>query len=545
MAEEQDITLNIKIDAAASASTVKELRTSLKDLKNQLDQVPAGSAGFTKLTKSINDTEGKLGDLNDSFNTLTGSGVERTTKSFGLLKEGFSTFDAGKIKAGFSGIGAAMKAIPIFLIVEGIRYLVENFEELSKGSGLVATVLKAIGKIVEELKLAFNSLTDAIGATNTELDRLSDAIDKGLVNTNAYLSEFNHNLDNQIKLAKIAGESTVEFEKQKQLAIIASNKYIVEQLILLVRSGKELSEEQTKQLKASMQAIQDAGVERKVIVEKAHQDALAVQQKHAADRKALQDKEDAEIAQRAQARAEFIDEQITLGLQAELKAAQAKVDYNKAVDEELDRIRTEKYRKDQEALAAGEQQDIDSNAKRIEGYKKTEQSKLEITKQALAAGQAITDLVFAHQLKQAKGNAAKETEIRKKQFNVNKAFGIANSIIDGVGAIQKALNNPYPLNIILAVLTGVLATANTIKIATSKFEPDSGGGASADTGALSAPAPVVPSPNNSTTKIKDDGTVGTDKERIAQPTVKAIVVETDVTSSQKRINTIEESAKFG
>jgi len=542
MAAEEDITLNIKIDAAASASTVKELRTSLKDLKNELDKVPAGSEGFKKLTKSINDTEGKLGDLNDSFNTLTGSGVERTTKSFNLLKEGFTTFDGGKIKAAFSGIGAAMKAIPIFLIVEGIRYLIENFNELTEGSGLVATILKSVAKIVEEVKGAFNDLTDAIGATNTAMDKWAENVKKGVGEGKDILDGFNSSMDNSIKLAKANGEATIKYEKAKQDAIIVTNKLIVQQYIALVEAGHKLTEEERKQITTSLQLIKTANVEKQVLdinhkkeledkqkthldnLRKLKKDADAQTLKDAAEFKALQDqfrKED----EAAEIKAEQDKE-------ARIAASMEKSLYNSNY------LKEQAIKNDEDEVAA--------HKKGQEEKRANMQKTLDGTKQALQMTQALTDMAFAHQLKMAKGNAAKETEIRRKQFNVNKAFGIANSIIDGVGAIQKALNNPFPLNIILAVLTGVLATANTIKIASAKFDDGGGASAAADTGNLSAPAPVVPSPNNSTTKIKDDGTVGSDDKRINQaPVVKAVVVETDITSSQKNVNTIEESAKFG
>jgi Flp pilus assembly pilin Flp len=542
MAAEEDITLSIKIDAAASASTVKELRTSLKDLKNELDKVPAGSEGFKKLTKSINDTEGKLGDLNDSFNTLTGSGVERTTKSFNLLKEGFTTFDGGKIKAAFSGIGAAMKAIPIFLIVEGIRYLIENFNELTEGSGLVATILKSVAKIVEEVKGAFNDLTDAIGATNTAMDKWAENIKKGVGEGKDILDGFNSSMDNSIKLAKANGESTIKYEKAKQDAIIVTNKLIVEQYIALVEAGHKLTEEERKQITTSLQLIKTANVEKQVIDINHKKQLNDDYQKHLDEKKKLDDKafqdyktaaekQDSEIKQRALDLRAWMKEQAA----EDRKALETKTEEVKYFDDDATTTIIGNYDKQ-----------VTANKKAEEEKRANMQKTLDGTKQALQATQALTDMAFAHQLKMAKGNAAKETEIRKKQFQVNKAFGIVNAVVDGVGAVQKALNNPYPLNIVLAVLSGVLAAANVAKIASTKFEPDSGGSASADTGSLSAPAPVVPSPNNSTTKIKDDGTVGSDDKRINQaPVVKAVVVETDITSSQKNVNTIEESAKFG
>ena len=84
----------------------------------------------------------KIGDLKDSTKSLQGSGVEKSAQSFRLLGDGFKNLDLDKIKIGFQGLGAAMKAIPIFLIVEGITYLIRNFDELSEGNGIVAKSLQ-------------------------------------------------------------------------------------------------------------------------------------------------------------------------------------------------------------------------------------------------------------------------------------------------------------------------------------------------------------------------------------------------------------------
>ena len=73
--------LEIKIEAAEAAKTVGDLRKSLKGLIDQQATVAQGSDEWKKLTKAINETEGKIGDLQDSFATLKGSGIERATAS--------------------------------------------------------------------------------------------------------------------------------------------------------------------------------------------------------------------------------------------------------------------------------------------------------------------------------------------------------------------------------------------------------------------------------------------------------------------------------
>lgn len=128
-----DVNVKVKIDNAEASKSLRELNKSLKELVSAQEQVAAGTPEWKKLRDAINETEGRIGDLQDSFGTLRGSGVERLTASTSLLTEGFQKFDTGKIKIGLQGIGAAMKAIPIFLLIEGVRLLIENWDDLVKG----------------------------------------------------------------------------------------------------------------------------------------------------------------------------------------------------------------------------------------------------------------------------------------------------------------------------------------------------------------------------------------------------------------------------
>ena len=155
-------------------------------------------------------------------------------------------------------------------------------------------------------------------------------------------------------------------------------------------------------------------------------------------------------------------------------------------------------------------------------------------------------MYFAQQLKSAKGNAEKEREIKKKQFNVNKAFGITNAVIDGVRGVQAALAQGPPLGYVFAALTAVMAAINVAKIASAKFDDSGassgGGGADIAMGSVGASAPTITQPNNTVTKLDENGEIN--KAKAEQPVVKAVVVETDVTDSQKRVNSIKESATF-
>lgn len=126
-----DIQLTTSIETANSAKSLRELNKGLKDLIALQGQVGSGTADFKKLQDAINKTENRVGDLKDSFQTLRGSGVERANASISLFREGLLNADTEKLQIGLHGIGAAMKAIPIFLLIEGARLLFENFDKVT------------------------------------------------------------------------------------------------------------------------------------------------------------------------------------------------------------------------------------------------------------------------------------------------------------------------------------------------------------------------------------------------------------------------------
>lgn len=126
-----EIQLDTAINTANSAKSLRELGKSLRELVALQGQVGEGTADFKKLQKAINDTEGRVGDLNDSFGTLRGSGIERVNSSLGLFRDGLNNADPSKLSIALEGLSGAMKAIPIFLLIEGIKLLVENFDKLT------------------------------------------------------------------------------------------------------------------------------------------------------------------------------------------------------------------------------------------------------------------------------------------------------------------------------------------------------------------------------------------------------------------------------
>ena len=261
-----DIKINVKTDGGEETlNTLSGIRKQIKDLKSQALEIGEGSKGFKELTQQANELQDKLDDLKDSSKSLQGTGIEKLQYSFGLLTDSFKNADFGKAKIAFQGLGSAMKAIPIFLIVEGIQYLIENFEELSKGSGFLGKAFRAIGDIIQYVIDLVYKFTDAIGLTNSAMDKQAESMVKNAEKAKTAIEDQTLAYDQQIAAAKASGKNAVDLEIAKQKYIIETNKALVEQTIAYVSQGGILTEEQKKLLTEQLKSIKAASEKIQVI----------------------------------------------------------------------------------------------------------------------------------------------------------------------------------------------------------------------------------------------------------------------------------------
>ena len=186
----------------------------------------------------------------------------------------------------------------------------------------------------------------------------------------------------------------------------------------------------------------------------------------------------------------------------------------------------------------------ETEAKKVEEAKKTEETKRSLIDAGLNAAQSMTSGFFALAQAQAGADAKKQLELKKKQFKVDKALNLVKATIDGIRSVQSALTMPPPVGYVMAAFNGVMAAANIAKIASSKFE---GGETAAPPSVAPPTAPggggggmATPPPTNfSAGSFYGLGSGGPGGKN---PTAKVIVVETDITKTQKNINKIETRA---
>ncbi len=572
-----------------------DLQKQLKVAKNDLASFASGTKEFKEAQKRVQALSSEIGDLNTQSG-LGGTGIEKLQKSFGLLGDSVGSLDFGKAKIGLQGVGAAMKAIPIFLIIEGIKYLYDNFEKLSKGSGFLGKALRFIGDVIQYVIDKFTELTDWLGLTNSALDKQGEAIQKNADKSKEALDKQVSAFDRQIAVASAAGKNTVALEKAKQEAIVKTNLIIAKQIEAFVRAGGALDDEKKKLLTASLEAIKEAKNQEKVVEIKDNKEKLEAYKKFQEDKK----KEDEKTANDLFAELNKNEDNILASQNArrerEKKEAEDLSATRKKSLEELKALQLLKDQQDSADFVANEEKLKNDKAKRIAFYNET----IDLTQQFGDSMNALFNQIESNRLSDLESkNSATLSEIEKqkkaelsvegltekqkadiaykfekqkyeqdlafakarnkaaeKAFKVNKAFQLANAVVNATQAVLGQLGSPpYSYeSIARAAAVGIIGAAQIATIAATKFNPDSTPeapsppqiSASVDTGGSgnSASEATINSGTLFSTGLGGTRQLGSGGSNNQSNEVRAYVIESDITTAQQRQNLIEQKATF-
>lgn len=633
----QETLVDVTSGAEEVATGFSKLKKELKQAKNEqadaAEKFGVGSKEWKKAAQNVGKLNEELEELKLGAQSLRGSGIERLESSMQVFRQGLTTADFGKFKIGLHGLGAAMKAIPILLIVEGVKYLIEVFNELKESGGLLGAIFKGIGTAIDAVKGAFSWVADKLGIIDLKAQNAAAAVKKFAEDSKQALDEQAKTYDYLIAKASAQGKSTVSLEIEKQQNILNTNKMLIQQLKQLEISGQELTDEQKKLMKdatdnmlASIRQIDlikekqkaddlkkqaEAQKEKDTKAKEASQKAKELRDKHLAETKQYEDQlKQLKIANikdeldrlKAQHDEELANvkatDELGLNIKRELEKkydTQRIAIINKREEEDKLRLKKEQDDKDKlekdilikeqkyydaERLAKAElrvesdKEDLQAQkvllnfkmenelsneelteSQRLLIYKKYEKEKEAIDKEAMRkrldnaktfsdTSSQLSSLVFDIQLNNVKKGSKEELEIRKKQFEVNKAFQIANAVINGAQGVLAITTVPdFTLGVMTAIrIAGQVAlTALTVaKIASTKFD-----GGSASGGGInvpSAPAPNIHPNTQPVTYLGHDGQpINNNKNNF---TVKAHVLESDVTHVQKQNQRYANQATF-
>ena len=294
-------TIDVKI------AGLNELKQQLKELESQL-----ATASDPKQMQDLSAEAGKLRSEIKAANTQlevmsSTDPFKKASNSFGIMSEQLASLDfkgaansanlfansvkgitpealGGKLKSlgsavlslgkAFMSLGAALLANPIFLIAAAIIAIVTIIGVLLNKLGLLKPILNAIGKafefvmsVIDAVVQSIKDFLDWLGLTSFAAEEAAERqaaaqekVAKAFEDKrNKVVSAYDH----EIALAQIAGESTVDLERKKQLAIIETSRAQYRALEAqrdALKAAGVLTAEQSKSINEQMRTLRE-GIE--------------------------------------------------------------------------------------------------------------------------------------------------------------------------------------------------------------------------------------------------------------------------------------------
>jgi hypothetical protein len=594
-----------------------ELRDNLKRANEQASVFAAGSP--------FEQTNNALGLMSSQIMSLDFEGAAESAKLFATAAKGINgQLIATQLKSlgsvvmtlskAFIKLGISLLTNPIFLIAAAITALVLAFTVFEGKLGKFGIVLKvAFGPLylaIEAIKLLIQGVKDLLDWMGLTAFAAEEAAEKQVAAQEKVAKSYEDKrdklvdaYDQEIRLAKIAGEDTTKIEREKQQAIIKTSEGQLAALntqIIAMRAAGNLTKEKADEMRKSMaelrKGIHEAKQEIQAInaqevadtkkkneeVEKADKDSykkrIEAAKQYGAERLAVQRLiRDLEL--------ELMQEGITkdLDLNKEKYARLIADTQNneKLLDSEKTRLKRQyeelqfeaekaiRQKYDDETQAqidlstanrvAAQQKEQEEFLKRNEDARKAEkEAKDKADAEELAAAKAKTDaLLSIEQSLYSSSAALGELFINdsKKLERFQKAQALVQIGIDTAKAISAlvAASQANPANAVTGGLAGIAQFASGIaqiltnvakakQLLTSPNASASGGGGGGSSTSAAVPS-VAPQVN-----LFGQGN-NMNNLSAAQPndqsiTVTAVVSETEITATQNKIKGIKQMSEL-
>jgi len=539
----------IQISTGNSAKSLLDLRKELKDTQVELSKTKQGTKEYQEQLEKLGAIKDDIGDLRDVIGALNPEGkVAAFSNVAGKLAGGFQA--ATGAAALFGGQSEELekqllKVQAATAFAQGIQSIIglsDAFAALKvvllSFNPVLLIAVAAVTAIAVAYKVWSENMSDAAvadAALNAELERQAKLQDN-----------INAGIQRELELKKAVGLTTKETNKAELDAQIQIYAGIRTRQILLQQINDK-SKEQSDELRKLDREEQDAY--NKILILKISGDKKIREE----EKKTREEQKQNAADRRKELEAEYA--QILKNVDVNLKARQAERDRDSQMESERraaelsgeaeyleqDRLLKEYYlnselEESQRSREIQDERDISASEKRKELAKQEADARTQAIQKGLSAAQQLSDLYFQNQLQNVEKGSAAELEVRKKAFNVNKAFQIANATINGAQAVLQALASlPPPYSFVVAAISGIAAAVQIAKIASTKFDA---GGTSAPSAGGSISAPSVATPTAPTvqpsTNLNANGTQST------TPLVRTYVLAADVTEKQndaKRIKT--------
>jgi hypothetical protein len=543
MAEQLNLSINVSGNVEESLGSIKkQLREAQNEVSALSDKFGATSKEAVNAAKKAADLRDRIGDakaLTEAFNpdakfkslttSLAGvasgfSAVQGAVGLFGkenkeLEKQLLKVQSAMALSQGLQGIGesidsfkqlgtviktqvvtafstlrGALIATGIGALTIGIGLLIANFDKVKKA---VLNFIPGLGTFIEYIGNGVQAITDFVGVTS-QADRALEKLGKTTSRTN-------EGIDQRIKLLTAQGGKEKEINA---LQVEKNNNELNALRERLALTGK-LSEEEQKRFR-------ELKVENQVLL---------------------------------------IDEQNRIKKLAEIKPKETP-------EERLSRLEAEKLK--EEAILVERQKKLQSNLAAVESEglttrgnqaviatQMTGTSVVKINEDVVKASTDYAELKAKEKKEIEVSNAMQTLDILSGIIDQNsiagKGIAIAQAIINTYQGASKAIAQGGTFGPALAAVTIAAGLLNVKKIISTpipsaKGKGSVGGGTGGGGGSISASsaAPIQPLGEQAQLTQLNQSSINA----IGNQSMRAYVVETDVTSSQQRIAAIQSRARF-
>lgn len=549
---------NIETDV----KTVKELRQALKDAKDAMVSAEQGTEEYNKALKQTSNIQHELREMQAEINA--------NADDFGQK--------LGNVSKTLAGVAGGVTAVTGAMSLLGIENEEANKKITATMTSLIG-ITEGLAKLDDGIK-GFSRLTKAIGGSSGALGKFKVAlIGTGLGALVVVLGSVIANWEEFTEAIGVSDEMLTSFGDKLQgvFNIFKEGTSRIAQTVGKLLKGDFAG---IKEIWSDFSIVEsyNKGVEKAV---KDRNDAIAVENKKAADEAAAQAK--AEADRKAAEAKRLADEALRQRQEQVKKELQAVKDNNQLELNELKQkyvngiIAEEEYQAELKRLKEEQlNNELDVLSKSLENEQLTEEEKLELKRQyALKQGE-ILDLQIKNQVKadetvteSTQENAEaqiKWSELSNKQqvdvvnqgvnamtgmlgdmFEENKGMQIALATIQMLQGIATAISGAFttktgPWDIALAAAQataiGVSGAVNISKIKNTKRTKGGNSSTSAspsiNLGALSAASRPIDSVR----------TVQGASEEAAIKDTRVYVLESDITDTQNRVKTVESESKF-
>lgn len=256
------------------------LRAQLKNLKAELAATD-DDATFEKLSIEAGKLEDRIGDASNAArifasdskfeilgNALGNVGQKLLALDFDGALQGSKLLVKASQQITFKdalggikqvgqtlfNVGKALLTNPLFLIGAAIIAIIANFDKLKNSGGILGTIFKGIGKVIDFLIDSFEKFTDSIGLTDNAIKKLTESIIKSV---DKQVEAIEKRYSRQIALAKANEKETDELEKSSLRKTLILLNFKIQAYERLKKRLGELSEDQQKDEDETFEKFKD------------------------------------------------------------------------------------------------------------------------------------------------------------------------------------------------------------------------------------------------------------------------------------------------